>query len=83
MGLPFILFRRKKRKEAAEKQLPPYEEAIVALKTLDNTQLLKENKSKEYYSSLTEIVKRYLDREVDEAALESTSDELITRLNDA
>ncbi len=80
IGIAIYLFRRKKRKEAAEKQLPPYEEAIVALKTLDNSQLLKENKSKEYYSSLTEIVKRYLDREVDEAALESTSDELITRL---
>ncbi len=74
------LFRRKKRRDAAEKQLPPYEEAIVALKKLDNSQLLKENKSKEYYSSLTEIVKRYLDREVDDAAMESTSDELITRL---
>lgn len=80
IAIAIYLFRRKKRKEAAEKQLPPYEEAIVALKTLDNSQLLKENKSKEYYSSLTEIVKRYLDREVDEAALESTSDELITRL---
>ena len=80
IAIAIYLFRRKKRKEAAEKQLPPYEEAIVALKQLDNSQLLKENKSKEYYSSLTEIVKRYLDREVDEAALESTSDELITRL---
>ena len=79
-AIGIYLFRRKKRRDAAEKQLPPYEEAIVALKKLDNTQLLKENKSKEYYSSLTEIVKRYLDREVDESALESTSDELITRL---
>ncbi len=80
LGIAIYLFRRKKRKDAAQKQLPPYEEAIVALKQLDNTQLLKENKSKEYYTSLTEIVKRYLDREVDDAALESTSDELITRL---
>lgn len=80
IGIVFYLIRRKKRKDAAQKQLPPYEEAIVALKTLDNSQLLKENKSKEYYTSLTEIVKRYLDREVDDGALESTSDELITRL---
>lgn len=80
IGIGIYLFLRKKRKDAAKKQLPPYEEAIVALKTLDNSQLLIENKSKEYYSSLTEIVKRYLDREVDEAALESTSDELINRL---
>ncbi len=75
-----LIIRRKKRKDAAKKQLPPYEEAIVALKQLDNSELLKENKSKEYYSSLTEIVKRYLDREVDSSALESTSEELITRL---
>ena len=45
VGIAIYLFRRKKRKDAAEKQLPPYEEAIVALKTLDNSQLLKENKS--------------------------------------
>jgi len=76
----YLLFRRKKRKEAQEKQLPPYEEALVALQTLDSTPYLKEHKSKEYYSNLTEIVKRYLDREVDETALESTSDELIERL---
>lgn len=80
IALVIYLIQRKKRRDAAEKQLPPYEEAIVALKKLDNSQLLKENKSKEYYSSLTVIVKRYLDREVDETALESTSDELITRL---
>jgi len=78
--LIFIFFRRKKIKEAREVQLPPYEEALVALKNLDSSPLLRENKSKEYYSSLTEIVKRYLDREVDETALESTSDVLIARL---
>ncbi|WP_116694164.1 BatD family protein [Marixanthomonas spongiae] len=76
----YILFRRKKRKDAREEQLPPYEEAITALHTLDSSTYLKENKPKEYYSQLTEIVKRYLDREVDETALESTSDELIARL---
>jgi len=78
--LIYLFFRRKKRKDAEEKVLPPYEEAIFALKRLDDSPLLKENKSKEYYSNLTEIVKRYLDREVDDSALESTSDELIERL---
>ena len=76
----YILFRRKKRKAAKVVVLPPYEEALVALKKLDDSHLLQENKSKEYYSNLTEIVKRYLDREVDDSALESTSDELIERL---
>lgn len=78
--LGYFFLRRKKRKEAEEKQLPPYEEAIFALKKLDSSELLKQNNSKAYYSQLTEIVKRYLDREVDDAALESTSDELISRL---
>lgn len=79
-GLIYYLLRRKKLKEEREKQLPPYEEAMAALQKLDATEYLKENKSKAYYSSLTEIVKRYIDREVDDKALESTSDELIERL---
>ncbi|EDM44364.1 hypothetical protein SCB49_05025 [unidentified eubacterium SCB49] len=76
----FIFFRRKKLREAKEEDLPPYEEAISALHKLDDSQLLIQNKSKEYYSVLTEIVKKYLDREVDDTALESTTDELIDRL---
>jgi len=76
----YLLFRRKKLKEARERQLPPYEEAMKALEQLDASEMLKENRSKAYYSSLTEIVKRYIDREVDNTAMESTSDELIERL---
>jgi hypothetical protein len=79
-ALIYYFLRRKKIKEEREKLLPPYEEAMVALEKLDASEFLKENKSKAYYSSLTEIVKRYLDREVDDKALESTSDELIERL---
>jgi len=80
-GIVYLLFRRKKLKEARERQLPPYEEAMKALEQLDASEILKENRSKAYYSSLTEIVKRYIDREVDDTALESTSDELIDRLH--
>ncbi len=76
----FVIFQRKKKRANAEIILPPYEEAIVALKELDNSQHLIKNNSKEYYSLLTEIVKRYLDREVDDTAQESTTDELIERL---
>lgn len=79
-ALAYFIFRRKRLKEERERQLPPYEEAMVALQQLDASEFLKENKSKAYYSSLTEIIKRYLDREVDNTALESTSDEVIERL---
>ena len=75
----YYIFRKQKQKAKQKQQLPPYEEAITALKQLDNTPLKTEN-PKEYYSQLSEIVKRYLDREVDERALESTTNELIERL---
>jgi cbb3-type cytochrome oxidase subunit 3 len=77
----FLYFRsRKKKREEAAQQLPPYEEAIEALKVLDHSHYLENDNSKSYYSSLTEILKRYIDREVDDTALESTSNELIERL---
>jgi hypothetical protein len=79
-GIAWHLFRRKKKKDALEEELPPYEQALASLKQLDASDLLKTNRSKDYYSQLTEIVKRYLDREIDDTALESTSDELIQRL---
>ncbi|PQB05333.1 hypothetical protein [Aureitalea marina] len=79
-GVWWYLRRKKAGEEASEPELPPYEEALFSLKRLDERQLLKENRSKEYYSRLTEIVKRYLDREVDDRAMESTSSELIDRL---
>ncbi|MBT7241980.1 MAG: DUF4381 domain-containing protein, partial [Flavobacteriaceae bacterium] len=82
MGVVAFLFfrRRKRKKEELAKQLPPYEEAIEALKELDHSHFLENDNSKRYYSSLTEILKRYIGREVDDAALESTSNELIERL---
>ena len=77
----FLFFRiRKRKKTESAKQLPPYEEAIEALKVLDHSHFLENDNSKSYYSSLTEILKRYIGREVDDAALESTSNELIDRL---
>lgn len=79
-GIVYLILHQKKKREESRKQLPPFEEALVALQTLDSSAFLKENRVKDYYSSLTEIVKRYLDREVDEAALESTTDELIAKL---
>lgn len=80
LGALVYYFLRRKKKKAEKEKLPPYEEALVALKKLDEKQLLKDNKSKEYYSSLTEIIKHYLDEEVDDTVLESTTNELIERL---
>ena len=76
----YLLYRsRKKRKEAA-KQLPPYERALFELKQLDESHLLEQRELKEYYSQLSAAMRRYLDGEVYDHALESTTNELIAYL---
>lgn len=77
----YLFVKRKGALNLQNKALPPLEEAIQAFKELDTADYLQQNNSKEYYSKLTNIVKRYLDREVTEDALESTTDELLIKLN--
>jgi len=61
--------------------LPPYDRAKLALKQLDESSYLKNENLKGYYSDLTFIIRKYLDEKVYERALESTTDELVSRLN--
>lgn len=78
-GLVFYLYRRRQKKEA-ERELPPYEQVILELQQLDNSNLLEQRKIKEYYSQLTFSARKYLDQEVYDRALESTTSELIVYL---
>ncbi|WP_223170354.1 hypothetical protein [Maribacter aquimaris] len=61
-------------------QLPPYDRALLELKKLDNSKYLIQDEYKEYYSQLTDIVRSYLDEDANISALESTTDELIDKL---
>ncbi|WP_179344457.1 hypothetical protein [Winogradskyella ursingii] len=61
--------------------LPPYDRAKLALQKLDESHYLQDYKMKEYYSELTFIIRKYLDEKVYDRALESTTDELISRLH--
>jgi flagellar basal body-associated protein FliL len=80
-GILYVLFFRKSKAEReAEQKLPPYEDAIQHLIALDNNELLANHEYKKYYSELTDVLKRYLDEKVYDNALESTSDELIEKL---
>ncbi len=81
-AIAFFVFRRKKRKEAKEDELPPYEKAMLALQRIDESHLLEKDSHKEYYSQLSETARRYIDEEVYDHALESTTDELIIRLDE-
>lgn len=60
--------------------LPPYDRAKLALKKLDESQYLMRSEVKEYYSELTLVIRKYLDEKVYYRSLESTTDELISRL---
>ncbi|TXE15408.1 hypothetical protein ES692_16820 [Psychroserpens burtonensis] len=74
---------RKKPLSEEEKSalLPPYDRAKMALKKLDESDYLQKEELKDYYSELTFIIRKYLDEKVYDRALESTTDELVARLN--
>lgn len=61
--------------------LPPYDRAQLALKKLDESGYLEKEAIKDYYSELTLAIRKYLDEKVYDKALESTTDELISKLN--
>lgn len=81
IGLFYLIKRMRRKIIEKKKELPPYEKAIQTLKTLDEGKELESGDVKGYYTSLSEAIKRYIDEEIDDRALESTTDELITLLN--
>lgn len=86
IGFWIYWFVIRKRKESEEEEtykiLPPYEEAIYRLNELDEKLLWQNNKIKEYYSELTEIVRGYIERELNVSALENTTDEILEILKE-
>ena len=77
----FVIRKQKQRKEEETyKVLPPYEEAIYKLNELDEKLLWQNNKVKEYYSELTEIIRGFIERELKVPALENTTDEILEAL---
>ncbi len=56
---------------------PPHVAAIKALESLHNQKLWQNNKHKLYYSTLTEILRRYIVGRFGVSAMEMTSDEII------
>ncbi|WP_420571003.1 hypothetical protein [Kordia sp.] len=74
----FQLKAKKKKKKKAE--IPPYDRALLQLNELDNSTLLLKSEYKDYYSELTNIVRQYIEEEVRIDALESTTAELIRKI---
>lgn len=78
----------KRRKPKIEEQaliekppVPPDEEALAALQALVSSGLLESGQTKEYYSRLSQILRRYLERQFEIPALESSTSEVVQRLH--
>jgi len=80
LGMLYTYLFQKRKKELKARELPPFERAIEELKALENERLTKQEEFKAYYSRLTEVVRRYLEEEAKIDALESTSEELLSKL---
>ena len=62
--------------------MPPHEEAFRALERLYVLRLCQHDKHKLYYSTLTDILRRYIAARFEVGAMEMTSDEIIAAMRD-
>ncbi|UZO82011.1 DUF4381 domain-containing protein [Aquimarina sp. ERC-38] len=77
-----FLFGKKKIDERKAKKIPPYEKAMLSLRELDESHLIEQESFKEYYSRLSDTARKYIDEEIYDHAMESTTDELILKLDE-
>ena len=86
LGLFIYYLKTRKKPEIKEIEsintLPPYEEALEKLQELDDKLLWQNNEIKKYYSELTEIVRVFIEKELEIPALEITTFELVSMLSD-
>lgn len=76
----FVLRKKSLTEEEKEALLPPYDRALLELKRLENSKYLIQDEYKQYYSELTAIVRSYLEEDAHVTALESTTSQLIGKL---
>lgn len=81
-GLVFLLVRKKQKGYffTPPVVLPPHVRAIKALDKLKKEKIWQQNREKEFYTSLTEILRRYMTERFHMKAMEMTSDEILSDL---
>ena len=83
ISIAFYYWRKRELKtKNTSLSLPPYELAKLALSKLNEEKAFENDKIKEFYSDLTLILRKYLNDKVYNHSLESTTDELLFKLND-
>ena len=63
--------------EPEKPKIPPHITALASLEKIKETQDWKEGKTKEYYSSISETIRQYIEERFNVNALESTTDEIM------
>lgn len=86
VGVAFLVFlgwllHKKFAKQGAAPRLPPYEEAVLALKELRTRNYLAEGNQADYFTSLGIIARRYIERRFDVDILDATVAELKQRMS--
>lgn len=80
IGLIYLTLVYQRKLSERKKIIPPFERAIKALKELEKRNPEIQEDFKTYYSELTQVVRRYIEEEINIDALESTSDQLLLKL---
>jgi len=78
----YFVLRDKPTEEEIFSRIPPFDAAKKRLLELDKKELITQNKIKTYYVELTDIVRTFIEREMNIPALESTTDELLETITD-
>lgn len=81
-GILYFVLRDKPTHEEVIERVPPFDRAKQRLQELDQKKLIEQNRIKLYYVELTDIVRTFIEREMNIPALESTTDELIETITD-
>jgi hypothetical protein len=76
----YFFIRKKETEEERIAKIPPFQMAVQQLENLDKKLLWQNNKTKQYYSELTDIIRTYIEKELNVPALESTTNELVNSL---
>jgi len=80
----FISYRNKRLAntiiEPEKPKIPAHITALASLERIQETQIWKENKTKEYYSEITDTIRLYIEERYGIMALESTTDELLSMM---
>ena len=79
--LYWFIWRKKPLTEEEEiALLPPYERAKLGITKIEEQRFLERQDLKGFYSELTFVIRKFLDEKVYDRSLESTTDQLIERL---